>query len=97
MPIIKAHPWRDHFSKWPVVLSLYDGRACPRCHAVVIGWQSRAAHAERCKQFDALDAAVRQLNETVRILAEHAGFRVRSADVGDLDDDDDGVARFEDA
>jgi hypothetical protein len=92
MGLIKAHPFRDHFSKWPVVLQLYDGRACPECGAIVIHWQMRQAHQDWHKRQHALDKAVRQLCEAVRVLAVEAGLTVRTAadddDDEDLDDDE---------
>lgn len=92
MPLIKTHAFRHHLSKWPIVLPLYDGRRCPDCAAVVLGWQSQQQHKQREAQFDALDQAVRQLVEAVRVLADQAGLAVRMAPVeAGGEDDDEGL------
>jgi hypothetical protein len=57
--------------KWPVRLSLYDGRACPDCGAIVVGRDDRQAHRESHIRQTEFDSAVR---EFLRRLAEHTGM-----------------------
>lgn len=89
MATIKVNPFKHHLSKWPIVLPLYDGRQCPECSAVVFGWQAQQTHKTYHKRFAALDKAVRQLIEAVRVLATDAGFAIREAPVEDGGEDDD--------
>lgn len=79
---IKAHPFRDRFSRWPVVLALYDGRSCPQCGAVVCTWQARNLHDEWHREQRQWHEAVLRLTRA----CEEAGLiRVREA----TEDDDD--------
>lgn len=96
--VVAAHPFRDRFSKWPVVLALYDGRACPDCGAVVIHWQWRNTHKELHARQAEFERALHILNDSVRNIARFLEMDVRSAtpddepggdDDGYGDDDDD--------
>ena len=71
--VIKAHPFRDRFSKWPVALALYDGRTCPECGAVVCTWQARKTHEE---WHDELNNWCAEVDKAVRRIAKHVGLPV---------------------
>ena len=61
-------------SRWPVVLPLYDGRACPECAAVVIGGAAAViAHRDWHEGWrQTQDETV----EAMRQVAIHAGMSV---------------------
>lgn len=70
---VKAHPFRHHLSKWPIVMPLYDGRQCPMCSAVVLGWRAQQLHeGEHNARAEWEEWAV----ATIYALAEKAGLEL---------------------
>lgn len=72
-PRIQVHGVQGNGWKWATVLHSHDGRACPRCGALVIGSNHRAQHVTEHGRRDALEEAVRELAEAVRRLAIDTG------------------------
>jgi len=73
------------FNRWPVVLPLHDGRACPDCGAVVIGRGPRIAHRNWHVQRTEFDT---QLFEAVRVMAEYGGHQGN-------DEEDNGIMKHD--
>lgn len=71
---IKVNPFKHHLSRWPIVMPLYDGRQCPMCSAIVLGWKAQELHEnEHNARAEWEDWAV----ETIYELCARAGVELK--------------------
>ena len=85
MARFKVSPFKHHLSRWPIVMPLYDGRQCPACSAVVLGWQAQQVHETHHREQDEFNA---HLLTAAKQLAEKLGATIKPPPEDDEEDED---------